>query len=330
MQPQPRRVMRRILPGFWGACLAAFVVAGASAQSYPSRNVTIIVPFPAGGIVDAAARLLQPELEKALGRNVVIENRGGAAGAVGTAAVAKAEPDGHMLLMVTSSHTTTPVINSKLPYDTERDLAAVSLFARDPLIFVVSNKVAAKTLPEFVAAAKAEPGKFNYATPGFGSGGHFVTELLSERAGIKIQHVPYRGGAPAGIALVTGEAQFGALSGQVSLPHIESGAMRAIAVGGLTRHPKLPDVPTVAESGYPDFEAVQWVGVLAPGGTPKEIIDRLNRVIAETVKTPEVVARISSQGMSPVASTPEEFQKIIETEVKQWKDVAKAANIKPE
>jgi tripartite-type tricarboxylate transporter receptor subunit TctC len=232
--------------------------------------------------------------------------------------------------MVTSSHTTTPAINAKLPYDTERDLAAVTLFARDPLLFVVSNKVAAKTLPEFIQAAKADPGKFNYATPGYGSGGHFVMELLSERAGIKIQHVPYRGGAPAGIALVTGEAQIGALSGQVSLPQIEAGGMRAIAVGGLTRHPRLPDVPTVAESGYPGFEAVQWVGVLAPRATPREIIDRLNQVIAEAVRNPEVAARFVSQGMSPVASTPEEFQKIIEAEVKQWKGVASAANIKPE
>jgi tripartite-type tricarboxylate transporter receptor subunit TctC len=313
-----------------GALLASCCHSGAEAQSYPSRNITMIVPFPAGGIVDASARLLQPELEKALGRPVIIENRGGAAGVVGTAAVVKAEPDGHTLLVVTSSHATIPVINPKVPYDVERDLSAIAIFARDPLLFVVGNKVPAKTLADLVALAKAEPGKLNYATPGYGSGAHFVTELLSQRAGIKMQHVPYRGGAPALLAVVTGDAQFSVLSGQQSLPQIEAGAIRAIAVGGLQRHPALPEVPTVAESGYPGFEAVQWVGMLAPRATPKEIIDRLNLVVAKAVNNPDVAGRFSAQGMTPVASTPEEFQATIEAEVKQWKEVARAANIRPE
>ena len=313
-----------------GALFTILCISGALAQTYPSRNITIVVPFPAGGIVDAAARLLQPELEKTLGQPVIVENRAGAAGVVGTAAVAKSEPDGHTLLIVTSSHTTTPVINSKVPYDTERDLAPIAIFARDPLLIVVSKNVAAKTLPEFVALAKADPGKLNYATPGYGSGAHFVTELLSQRAGIKIQHVPYRGGAPVLMAMVSGEMQFAALSGQVSLPQIEAGAIRAIAVGGLQRHPALPDVATVAESGYPGFEAVQWIGMLAPRGTPKEIIDRLNQVIAKAVRDPEVAARFSAQHMTPVATTPEEFQATIEREVKQWRDVAQAANLKAE
>lgn len=321
---------RRFLSAVAVAFFTTFCLAGAVAQSYPSRNITIIVPFPAGGIVDAAARLLQPELEKTLGKPVIIENRAGAAGVVGTAAVAKSEPDGHTLLVVTSSHTTTPVINAKISYDTERDLAPIAIVARDPLLFVVSKNIAAKTLSEFVALAKAEPGKLSYATPGYGSGAHFVTELLSQRAGIKMQHVPYRGGAPALMAMVTGDTQFAALSGQVSLPQIEAGAIRAIAVGGLQRHPALRDVPTVAESGYPGFEAVQWVGMLAPRGTPKEIIDRLNQAIAKAVRDPEVAARFSAQHMSPVATTPEEFQALIEREVRQWRDVAQAANIKPE
>ena len=313
-----------------GALFTILCISGALAQTYPSRNITLVVPFPAGGIVDAAARLLQPELEKTLGQPVIVENRAGAAGVVGTAAVAKSEPDGHTLLIVTSSHTTTPVINSKVPYDTERDLAPIAIFARDPLLIVVSKNVAAKTLPEFVALAKADPGKLNYATPGYGSGAHFVTELLSQRAGIKMQHVPYRGGAPALMAMVTGDAQFAALSGQVSLPQIEAGAIRAIAVGGLQRHPALPDVATVAESGYPGFEAVQWIGMLAPRGTPKTIIDRLNQVIVKAVQDPEVAARFSVQHMTPVATTPEEFQATIERELSQWRDVAQAASLKAE
>jgi tripartite-type tricarboxylate transporter receptor subunit TctC len=321
---------RRLCAAAVGALLTSYGPMGAAAQSYPSRNLTIIVPFPAGGIVDAAARLVQPELEKALGRPVIIENRGGAAGVVGTAAVVKAEPDGHTLLVVTSSHTTIPVINPKVPYDVERDLSPVAIFARDPLLFVVSTKVPAKTLAEFVALAKAEPGKLNYATPGYGSGAHLLTELFSQRAGIKLQHVPYRGGAPALLAVVTGDAQLSVLSGQVSLPQIEAGAIRTMAVGGLERHPALPEVPTVAESGFPGFEAVQWIGMLAPRGTPKDIIDRLNAVIAQAVKNRDVAGRFSAQGMTPVASTPEEFQATIEAEVKQWKEVVRAANIRPE
>jgi tripartite-type tricarboxylate transporter receptor subunit TctC len=174
----------RFLSAVTVAFFTTFCLGGAVAQSYPSRNITIIVPFPAGGLVDAAARLLQPELEKTLGRTVIVENRAGAAGVVGTAAVAKSEPDGYTLLVVTSSHTTTPVINAKISYDTERDLAPIAIVARDPLLFVVSKDVAAKTLSEFVALAKAEPGKLSYATPGYGSGAHFVTELLGQRAGL--------------------------------------------------------------------------------------------------------------------------------------------------
>lgn len=319
-----------LLRAIAGAIFAIAGVSGSLAQTYPSRTITIVVPFPAGGIVDAAARLLQPELEKALGQTVVVENRAGAAGVVGTASVVKAEPDGHTLLIVTSSHTTTPVINSKVPYDTERDLAPIAIIARDPLLFVVSKNVAAKTLPEFVALAKADPGKFSYATPGYGSGAHFVTELLGQRAGIKMQHIPYRGGAPALMAMVTGDVQFAALSGQVSLPQIEAGAIRAIAVGGLQRHPALPDVMTVAESGYPGFDAVQWIGMLAPRGTPKTIIYRLNQVIGKAMRDPQVASRFSAQHMTPVATTPEEFQTTIERELRQWREVARAADIKPE
>jgi tripartite-type tricarboxylate transporter receptor subunit TctC len=330
MQPQPRRVTRRLAFCLMGACLAASAVTGAAAQTYPSRNITIIIPFPAGGLNDGAARLLQPELEKALGKPIIIENRGGAAGVVGTNAVAKAEPDGHTLLMVASSHTVIPAINPNMPYEADRDLAPITMFAKDPLVFVVSKDLKAKNLQELVALAKAEPGKLNYATPGYGSQAHFTTELLSQRAGIKMQHVPYRGGAPAMQAMITGEAQFSVISAQLSLPQIEAGTVRAIAVGGAGRAPKLPDVATVAESGFPAFEAVQWVGLLAPRGTPKEIVDRLNQIVNNAIREPAMAARFDSLGMTPAGTTPEEFQKILETEVRQWKEVAKAANIKPE
>jgi len=320
-----RRIMRCL-----GALLVACVASGAAAQSYPSRNVTIIIPFPAGGLNDGAARLLQPELEKALGKAIIIENRGGAAGVVGSNAVARSEPDGHTLLMIASSFTVTPAINPNMPYEADRDLQPITMFAKDPLVFVVNKDVKAKNLQELVALAKAEPGKLNYATPGFGSQAHFVTELLSQRAGIKMQHVPYRGGAPAMQAMITGEAQFSVISAQLSLPQIEAGSIRAIAAGGLTRDAKLPDVPTVTESGFPGFEAIQWIGLLAPRGTPKEIVDRINQIVNNAIKDPAMAQKFAAQGMTPAGTTPEEFQKVIETEVKQWKEVAKAANIKPE
>ena len=329
MQPVTRSLKRRTIVGILGAALAA-CATGAAAQSYPSRNITIIIPFPAGGLNDGAARLLQPELEKALGRAVIIENRGGAAGVVGTNAVAKAEPDGHTLLMVASSHTVVPAINPNIPYEADRDLQPITMIAKDPLYFIVNKNVAAKNLRELIALATAEPGKLNYATPGYGSQAHFVTELLSQRVGIKMQHVPYRGGAPVMVAMVSGEAQFSVISAQLSLPQIEAGAVRAVAVGSVTRDSKVPDVPTVVESGFPGFEAVQWIGLLAPRGTPKEIVDRINQVVNQAIKERGMAQKFATQGMTPAGTTPEEFQKVIETEVKQWKEVAKAANIKAE
>jgi tripartite-type tricarboxylate transporter receptor subunit TctC len=330
MHSRPGSVTRRILFSLVSTFLSAALISGATAQTYPSRNITIIIPFPAGGLNDGAARLLQPELEKALGRAVIIENRGGAAGVVGSNAVVRAEPDGHTLLMVASSYTVTAGVNPNMPYEADRDLQPITMIARDPLLFVVNKDVRAKTLPEFVALAKAEPGKLNYATPGFGSQAQLVTELLSQRAAIRMQHVPYRGGAPAMQAMITGEAQFSVISAQLSLPQIEAGSVRALASGGLARDPKLPDVPTLAESGFPGFEAVQWIGLLAPRGTPRDIVDRLNRIINEAIKHPAMVQRFAAQGLTPAGTTPEEFQKVIEAEVKQWKEVAKAASIKPE
>ena len=232
--------------------------------------------------------------------------------------------------MVSSTHSVLPAVNAKLSYDAERDLVPIVIVAKDPLLFVINNDVPAKTLQEFIAVAKAEPGKLNYATPGFGTLGHMVSELLAQRAGIKIQHVPYRGGAPAAQGTMTGQSQLAVLSAQVSIPQIEAGNVRAVAIGSLQRDPKLPNVPTLQEAGFPGWEATQWVGLLAPRGTPDDIVRRLNTLINDAIKKPEIARLIETQGMTPSGGTPEEFQKTIEAEVKQWKDVAQAANIKPE
>src|SRR4051794_6653007 len=236
----------RLAPAIMSLAAAILFAAPAIAQTYPTALIRIVVPFAAGGINDVAARLIQPYLERALGQPVIVDNRPAASGIVGTDAVAKAPPDGHTLLMVASSFTVLPATTAKLPYDSERDLLPVALVGKNPLLFVVNPAVGASTLDEFIALARSKPGKLNYATPGAASQTHLVAELFSQRVGITMQQIPYRGGAPAIQAVVAGDTDFTVLSPMVSLPQIQSGRLRALAVGGLTRHPQMPDVPTLA------------------------------------------------------------------------------------
>jgi tripartite-type tricarboxylate transporter receptor subunit TctC len=312
------------------AALAVFGATAANAQTYPDRPVRLIVPFPAGGLNDGVARVLQPSLEKSLGQPVIIDNRPAASGIVGTDAVAKAPPDGYTLLMVASSHTVVPATNAKLPYNTERDLAAVIMVAKHPLLFLTNAKVPATTLGEFVALAKANPGKLNYSSPGAATQTHLVIELFSQAAGIKLQHIPYRGGGPAVMAMVTGDTQLTAISPVASLPQIQAGTLRPIAAGSLARDPQFPDLPTVAESGFPGFEAIQWVGLLTAAGTPKPIIERLNAEVNRALRDPEVIARFATQGTAPAGGSVEDFAKTISAEIRRWTEVARAANIKAE
>jgi tripartite-type tricarboxylate transporter receptor subunit TctC len=313
------------------AVLWLVTAAGAAhAQSYPTHLIRIIVPFAPGGLNDTAARLIQPYLEKGLGQTVVVENRTGASGIVGTELVAKAAPDGHTLLMVASSYTVLPATSAVLPYDSERDLAPIALMGKNPLLFIVNAAVKARTLGEFVALAKANPGKLNYGTPGAASQTRFVAELWSARAGVKMQHIPYRGGAPAVQSLIAGQTEFSALSPLVSLPHIQAGALRALAVSSLARYPQLPDVPTVAESGFPDFEALQWVGLLTTAGTPPGVVERLNAEVNKALKDSNLIGKLAQEGMLPAGGASAEFASLIATEIKNWKGTARAADIKPE
>lgn len=311
------------------ATVIASLGSAFAATSYPNRVIRIIVPFPPGGLNDNVARIIQPSLQEELGQPIVIENRAGASGIVGTAAVVKSAPDGYTLLVVASSHTVAPVTNANLPYDTERDFAPISVLVRDPLLFVVSKSVLAKTLPEFIALAKSHPAKINYATPGTASQSHLVTELLSQRAGIKMIEVPYKGGAPAVLALISGDVQFAVLSTQLSAPQIRSGKIRAIASGGRMRDPKFPNLPTLSESGFPGLEALQWVGILAPAGTPKDAISRLNAALQRILSRPDVVTKLAAQGVTAAASSPEEFQELISTEIQEWQGVAQRAGLSP-
>ncbi len=324
---------RRSRLALWLSALAmvmAVDVAGAQTDTYPSRPVRLIVPFAAGGLNDVVARLVAPYLERALGQPFIIDNRPAASGIVGTDATAKATPDGYTLLMVASSFTVIPATHQKVPYDAQRDLAPIVMVAKNALLFLVNPKVPAKSLAEFVALAKADPGKFNYASPGAATQTHLVVELFSQRAGIKLQHIPYRGGAPAMTAMVAGDTQFTAISTLLSLPQIQSAALRAIASGSLTRDPQLPDLPTVAEQGFPGFEAIQWIGLLTTAGTPTEIIERLNAEVNRALRDPDLIAKFAQQGISPAGGTPADFQRTIATDLRNWTETARAANIKAE
>jgi len=301
----------------------------ATAQTF-THTIRLIVPFPAGGSNDVMARIIAPHLEQALGQTVIVDNRPAAGGIVGSDAVAKAPPDGHTLLLVASSHTVTPALNPKLPYNTEKDFAPLSLINTNGMVFFDNPKVPAKTLVEFIELAKKDPGKFNYSSPGAGSQTHLTVELLSKRAGIKMQHIPYKGGAPATTAVISGEVEFTMLAPNVIFPHIEAGTIRPIASGDATRHPRLPDVPTLAEQGFPDIRAIQWVGMFTTAGTPKPILDRLNAELNRIVRLPDVIDKLKQQGVTPTGSTQEEFAQLISTEIKNWTDVVREANIKVE
>jgi tripartite-type tricarboxylate transporter receptor subunit TctC len=323
------RCLQHLKAGLLAVALsvAAPLSLPSSADAFPERAVRIIIPLPPGGAVDIVARLLQPHLQSSLGKPIIIENRPGASGIVGAAAVANADPDGHSLLLVPTTFTINAALHPKLPFNPTRGFEPIIEVGRNSLMFLVNPKVKASNLRAFAALAKAEPGKFNYATPGASSQAHLLLELWSTQAGIRMQHVPYRGGAPAVLATVTGEAHLTLISPTASFSQIESGALRALATGGTRREEHLPDVPTATESGFPDFTALQWIGLLATGNTPRPIVDRLNGDVQRALRLPDVKARLAEQGMTVAGGTPDEFRALIDIEIKQWTDVARRANI---
>jgi tripartite-type tricarboxylate transporter receptor subunit TctC len=318
----------RALVALGGSLLVVAAAAEGPADTYPNRPVRIIVPTQAGAAQDIIARLLQPHLEKAFGQPIIVENRAGASTMIGTDAVAKAAPDGHTLLIVPTTFTVNAALNTKMAFDLERDFAPITVLVKNPLLFAVNAKVPARTLGELVALVKAEPGKFNYGTSGASTQAHLLLEMWSARAGIKMQHVPYRGGAPAALAVATGEVQLVLLSPLGILPQIEAGMVRPLATGGLTRDPKFPDLPTAAEAGFPGFEAVQWLGLLTTAGTPADIVARINLEVNRALRDADMVAKLAMQGTTPAGGTAQEFKTLILDEVRNWKDIAQKAGIK--
>jgi tripartite-type tricarboxylate transporter receptor subunit TctC len=318
----------RALFALGGSLLVVAAAAEGPADTYPNRPVRIIVPTQAGAAQDIIARLLQPHLEKAFGQPIIVENRAGASTMIGTDAVAKAAPDGHTLLIVPTTFTVNAALNTKMAFDLERDFAPITVLVKNPLLFAVNAKVPARTLGELVALVKAEPGKFNYGTSGASTQAHLLLEMWSARAGIKMQHVPYRGGAPAALAVATGEVQLVLLSPLGILPQIEAGMVRPLATGGLTRDPKFPDLPTAAEAGFAGFEAVQWLGLLTTAGTPADIVARINLEVNRALRDADMVAKLAMQGTTPAGGTAQEFKTLILDEVRNWKDIAQKASIK--
>ena len=313
------------------ACIgAALALAGlnATAQAWPAKPVKIVVSYPPGGTVDAVARVLAPRLSARLGQGVLIDTRAGAGGVIGGDVVAKSTADGYTLLLDASNHSQNPALRSKMPFDTLRDLAPVSLLVRVPNVLVANPATPFSSVKDLVVQAKAKPEHINYASSGNGSAQHLAAELFSAMAGVRMTHVAYKGGGPALTDVMAGQVPvfFGSLAS--SLPYIESGKLRAIAVTGKARAPVLPQIPTVAESpGLAGYEVYEWNGVFAPAGTPAPVIDRLSKELAAVVREPEVRARLEAMGAEVIGSTPAELDTFRRSEIAKWTQVAKSNKI---
>ena len=304
------------------------LVTFAQAADYPSRQIHLIVPYAAGGAADSIARVLAKQVGNALGEAIVVENRGGGAAITGTEFVNKSEPDGYTLLLGQSGPISiNPAVYKSLPYDPVKDFAPISLTTTYPYVMVVNAALGVKTLKEFVALAKAKPGELNYGTAGVGASNHLVTELFDSRAGIKMTHIPYRGTALAVADLLAGQVQVVFSDPISALQLVNSGALVALAVTSKERSPVVPDVPTIAESGFPGFDAVGWHGILAPAKTPPAIIARLNAEIRAALKDPETRALLEGQAMQIVGSSPQDFASFIMRDLATWKEVATQAKI---
>jgi tripartite-type tricarboxylate transporter receptor subunit TctC len=316
----------------WLAAALSAMLAPAAAigQPFPARPVRIIVPFPAGGPTDIVARAMAQKMTEGLGQTVLVENRAGAGGALGSEAVAKSPADGHTVLMGTIGGLA--VAMSLLPnrgYDTLRDFAPITQAVNVTNILVTHPSVPARSVKDLLALARARPGTLNYASSGNGTVTHLAGELLKLMGGVDIVHVPYKGGAPALIALVGGETDMSYENALLIVPQIKAGKARALAVTGARRSPLLPDLPTVGET-LPGYSASGWYGLVAPAATPKEALARLNAAAVTALRAPDIVERLSSQGAEPVGSTPDEWAAFIRTEIDKWGKVVKAAKMKPD
>jgi len=313
------------------ACSMVCIPLIAAAQTWPAKPVRMLVPFPPGGGVDFAARIVGKHLADRLGQPVIIENRAGANGIIALEALKNAAPDGYTLAAASNGPLViNPFLYLKLPYDPVRDFAAIGRLVDFPLLLVTHPSVPAGSVPDLIALAKAKPGVLTYSSPGVGNGSHLAVELFASMANVSLVHVPYKGTAPAATALLAGEVSLTFSSIPTVLPHIRAGKLRALAVGNAARLPALPEFPTLAESGVPGYEAFSWAGLIAPAGTPKEIVARINRETVQILKQKDIVDQLARDGTLAAPDTPEEFSAYIKTELDKWSAIVKLAKIKPE
>jgi tripartite-type tricarboxylate transporter receptor subunit TctC len=332
MNLNTRRSSRRpFLRGLLPTLLALLATTSMAQSAFPNKPVKLIVPFPPGGGNDVIARVIGQKLSDRWGQPVVIDNRAGANGIVGLQALMQAPADGYTLAVGAAGPlAVNPSLYARLPYDPVKDFAAVTNLVNYPLLLVVHPSVPARTTRDVVALAKAKPGQLSYASPGSGNSGHLAGELFNTMAGVNTLHVPYKGQGPALTDLLSGQVQMLYSSIPSVINQVKSGQLKAIAVGSAKRLPSLPEVPTIAESGVPGYEAYSWVGLVAPANTPSDIVHKIYRDVSDILKQPDVADKLNQQGALPVGDTPEDFAQYIKVEVAKWGQVVRNANIKLE
>ena len=307
--------------------LMGFAGSVAAQQDYPNKPIRLIVPFPPGGSTTIIARLIGQKLTESWGQQVIVDNRGGGNTIIGTEALAKSAPDGYTILLVTSTHIINPSLLTT-PYDALKDFAPVATVVGTETLMVLSLSVPANNLLEFIALGKAKPGEINYASSGSGTTNHLAGELFCILAGVKMQHVPYKGAGPATTDIIGGQVQMFMNNAVPLIPLVKSAKMRAVAISGPNRLIALPEVPTFAQAGLPSFDGKSWQGILAPAGTPKAVVDKLSREIAKILATPEFVEKLAVLGAEPFVGSSEQFSELLKTDMVKYARIIKAANIK--
>lgn len=323
-------MQRRSLIRLFAAMCAGFATLGASAQAFPTKPITVVVPYAVGGTTDIVARLVGQQIGNGLGQPIVVDNKTGGGGTIGWGTVARAPADGHTLLTTEMSMTIAPSIVQNLPFDANKGFSHITVAASAPHVLVINPNVPAKTIKEFIALAKASPGKLNYGSGGNGTNTHLGGELFKREAGVSLTHIPYRGAGAVLQDLMGGQVQALVTSLPTALPHIKSGKLRALVVTSTKRSPQLPDVPSAPEAGLPKMVMDFWVGFAAPANTPQPVVDKLNAAIVAAVNSEEGKKRLADQGLTPVASSPRDTARMVEAETKRWGEVVKAAGIKAE
>lgn len=300
-----------------------------AAEAYPQRPIRLILPFAAGGATDVLARAVSARLEEVLGASVIIDNRGGAGGTLGTALAARAAPDGYTFLFTSASHTFAPSLYRDLPYDPLKDFKAITMFASIPNLLVVHPSMPVRSVKELVALARRHPGEIRFSSGGHGSNIHLTTELFAYTARIKLEHVPYKGGGPGQVAVMSGEVQLMLPAINSALPFVKSGRMRALGVSTLARSPALPELPTIHESGVPGYDKASWFALFAPAAVPESISNHIYQAAIKVLKNPEIVKLLAAEGAVAVGNTPVEFDAFVRSELMAWAKLIREMNLKP-